>query len=150
MIREEPGHEAVLDASALIAVLNPSDPCHDDALSTLDDLADCDWLMHPLTHVELLVGPARADGERGVQELEEWLGRFGVRVADDVGEVDQRRWDVRRSLALLRAASGVKLPDVVVLQLALARGGVLVTSDRRLARTALDHGIEVEELRASR
>lgn len=150
MIREEPGHEAVLDASALIAVLNPTDPCHDSALAVLDELADRDWLMHPLTHVELLVGPARVDGERGVQELDDWLDRFGVQVAADVDEVDQRRPEVRQSMALLRADSGVKLPDAVVLQLAQARKGVLVTGDHRLARAARDQGVEVEELHPGR
>lgn len=149
MMAKEAGPVVVLDASALIAAQNPSDPLHDAALTILDELSDRDWLMHPLTRVELLVGPARADGPQGVQEADDWLERFGVEVLDDAGAIDLQRPEVRRALALLRARTGVKLPDAVVLQLAGACRGTLVTGDRRLARAARDQGVDVEELQAS-
>lgn len=136
----------VLDASALIAVQNPSDRFHDSALTVLDELSDCEWLIHPLTHIELLVGPARAGGAEALREAHSWFERFGLQVSGDVEAIDLRAPEAREHLAVLRAVTLMKLPDAAVLHLALARNATLVTGDRRLAGAARDHRLDVEEL----
>lgn len=136
----------VLDARVVIAVQNPADALHDAALAVLDELAPFEWFIHPMTHVELLVGPARVDGQAGVDDVAAWLDRFGVRVADSAeapGAVLADPW-ARLQLALLRASTGLKLPDACVLQLALELSAVLATGDHQLAQAAREAGLSVE------
>ncbi|MET0864138.1 MAG: PIN domain-containing protein [Nakamurella sp.] len=48
-----------------------------------------------------------------------------------------------RTLAELRATSGLKLPDCIVLHTALEQRAVLASFDNRLRRTAALHGVQV-------
>ncbi|MGH2898961.1 MAG: PIN domain-containing protein, partial [Solirubrobacteraceae bacterium] len=50
----------VLDASTLIAFLDRSDALHEGAVATLKALEPGRLRLSPVTHAEVLVGPARA------------------------------------------------------------------------------------------
>lgn len=123
----------VLDASALIAHLNPSDTHHDVATSILLEAAQEPFLVHALTLAEVLVAGARTG-----RSAEMWadLLAAGVRLAD-------RDDDEPLRLADLRAWAGVKLPDCCVLDAAMTNDASLATFDRALAMTSRRLGIVV-------
>ena len=90
-------------------------------------------MLHPVTLAECLVAPARL----GV--LEE--ASAGLRASFDVADVDR---DAPLRWAQLRAATGLRLPDAVVLDTALHLGArALATFDEQLAARAADRGLEV-------
>lgn len=132
----------VLDASVLVAVQNPRDALHDSAFSMLDDAADRPWLLAPLTLTELLVGPARVGGEAAARQLMGWLVDLGVEVLP-TPEVRGPEVSGAIELAVLRARTGLKLPDCVVLAAAVQEAAALATLDRRLAEAAAARGVEV-------
>lgn len=134
---------AVLDASIVIAAQNPAEPLHDRALSLLDEAAGLPWILHPLTHTELLVLPARAGGADAVARYQGLLTELGIEAAEPDGPADLHRREARVELAELRARTGLKLPDAAVLHLAVGTGALLLTLDERLARAARDEGVEV-------
>lgn len=123
----------VLDASVLIAHLDGADAHHDEATELLVAAAEHDLVASPITLAEVLVGPARngrLDRATGALDL---LG-VGV-VALDA--------DAPTKLALLRAGTGLKLPDCCVILAAETAGAALATFDRRLAGVANEHGVTV-------
>lgn len=123
----------VADASWVIALRDPCDPHHDAATRMNLEALDEGVLLHPVTFAECLVGPAMLD------RLEE--AAAGLRAAVEVTDLDREaplRW------ARLRASSGLRLPDAIVLDTALSHGArTVLTFDQRLADVAADHGIEV-------
>ncbi len=123
----------VVDASWIVALRDPDDDHHGRAVVTAREMADEDAVLHPVTLAECLVAPARL----GV--LEE--ASAGLRASFDVADVDPHppmRW------AQLRAATGLRLPDAIVLDTALnQRARAVATFDERLAARAADHGLEV-------
>lgn len=122
----------VLDASVVIALLEPSDVHHGDAITLLDG-ADHDLLMHPLNLAEVLVGGARVG--RG-EELAEDLSAIGISITQvDDGEPLR--------LATLRASTGLRLPDCCVVDAALRIDAALATFDSRLAEIARQHHLRV-------
>jgi predicted nucleic acid-binding protein len=88
-------------------------------------------MLHPVTLAECLVGPASS----GL--LEEAVGAF--RSAFTIATVDANaplRW------AALRAATGLRLPDAIVLDTAVVGGATaILTFDRQLAVAAADRSI---------
>jgi len=82
----------VLDASALIAHLNPSDTHHDVATSILLEAAQEPFLVHALTLAEVLVAGARTG-----RSAEMWadLLAAGVRLADRDDDEPLRLADLR-------------------------------------------------------
>ena len=65
----------------------------------------------------------------------------GLRASFDVADVDP---DAPMRWAQLRAATGLRLPDAIVLDTALnRRARAVATFDERLAARAADHGLEV-------
>ena len=125
-----------LDASLVIAHLEPSEQHHPAASTFLRDHAHEPFLMHSLTVTEVLVG-AVATG-RG-QELLDDLRAIGVQVADrDDGEPLR--------LATLRSTTGLKLPDCCALDTALQSGSMLGTLDLRLASVARARHLRVGPL----
>lgn len=121
----------VLDASVMIAHLLKGDPHAAAALDILD--TEDELVMHPLTIAESLVGPAKQNvvelAERAIDTL--GVGRFHP--ADDES----------RRIALVRAATSVKLPDCIVLATAERLSATLATFDRRLADVARERGVNV-------
>ena len=116
----------VLDAGALIALYDSRDPHHDWSVELFLSTARFSLAMSSLTFAETMVHPARAG-----------------RLDDFVGGVSGLRLDIvslglndAEAIADLRASSGLKMPDVCVLQCALAQSAILATTDRALAETA--------------
>lgn len=115
-----------VDASVVIAHLQPRDPHHHPATAYLRDHADESLLIHSLDLAEVLVGGVRAG--RG-QELLDDLHAIGIRIAD------KREGEPLR-LAALRVDTGLKLPDCCALDAALTSESTLATFDERLASAA--------------
>ena len=123
----------VLDASVIIAVLNPSDSHHSQARSILNTHAAGGYLVHQMTLAEVLVDPVRLG--RAAQRMSE-LELMGVRAA----QPDERE---PLQLAELRASTGLRLPDCCVLVAATRGLSPLATFDARLERAALALGLQV-------
>ena len=121
----------VADASLLIALMNPLDEHHRDALRIVAALDDETVLVHPVNAAEALVGPAR----RGkVERAREALADAGVHVIDVDGGAAAR-------LAVLRSDTSLSMPDCCALDAALVVDAPLATYDRRLAKAAVGLGI---------
>jgi predicted nucleic acid-binding protein len=117
----------VLDASALIAFLDPSDALHADAVSRLLALDARRLLVSPITHAEILVGPARAGTLAATQAALALLG---------VGEVALQQ-DAARRLAELRVTTGLRLPDCcVILAAQQSENAAILSFDDRLLAAA--------------
>lgn len=123
----------VVDANILIAHLDANDIHHDRAMALLLDLADSTLAASPLTLAEVLVGPARS-GQ--LDRANAALALLGV-ASIDLGP------DAPIQLALLRAATSLKLPDCCVLLAAENSTAAIATFDHRLAEVARDRGFEV-------
>lgn len=123
----------VLDAGVLIGLLDSTDSHHTWARSLLTQTLDSDWAMSALTMAEVMVHPARAGK----------LDAFETGVAGLNIQVHELPPESAHELAKLRAQSGLKMPDVIVLQLAKKLGGEVATTDTSLAQCAANHGIRV-------
>ena len=123
----------VVDASWVVAVRDPRDDHHRRAVAVSREIADEDALLHPVTLAECLVAPARL----GV--LEE--AATGLRASFEVAGVDR---DAPLRWARLRASTGLRLPDAIVLDTALHQGArAVATFDDQLATQATNHGLTV-------
>jgi len=121
----------VLDASLLIAYLSTSDPHHRRSVAVLAEHAAQPFAIPALTLAETLVGPARAG--RATEVLEA-LSTLELTVIQDVEP---------STLAALRASSGLRMPDAVVLHTALRHAAALATFDERLSTAAVASGVTV-------
>lgn len=122
----------VLDASLVIAFLNPSDPHHTRAAQLLEEHSAAGFRMHQITLAEVLVGAARTG--RGAQLFDD-LTSLGV-VAHEPGANEPL------ILAELRAATGLRMPDCCVLAVARQETLPLATFDDQLARAAKGLGVQ--------
>jgi len=112
----------VLDASVLIALLDPSDVHHQQARASLEAHADDDLRIPAHALAEALVHPARAGREREARRL-----IAGLEIAVD--PIDEA---VAIAAARLRAKYGstLRLPDALVLAYAdVRRAKSVVTAD---------------------
>jgi predicted nucleic acid-binding protein len=123
-----------LDASVLIAHLNPTDQHHQAATAILLAGAPGQMLVHTVTLAEVLVGGVRIGQGASMRDD---LRAAGIAVAlhDD---------DEPLRLAELRATSGLKLPDCCVLDVALHHNASLATFDDALAAAARQRGVRVD------
>lgn len=122
----------ILDASVLIAAMNPADAHHRKAVALLRSGAiSGNLIAHPMTIAESAVGAA----EHGrLEEIQSAYARLGVAIANaDSGQP----W----RLAQLRASTRLPLPDCCVLDTAIEFEGHLATFDSRLATAAQAHEI---------
>jgi predicted nucleic acid-binding protein len=126
-----------LDASAIIAHLDPADAHHARATAVLSAAAGDRLVAHPLTLAECLVAAVRAG--RGA-EMAEVIRRLRVQVAP----VDT---DSPLRLAELRVTTGLRMPDCCALDVAAAEAATFVTFDRRLATAARRLGLTVAPTR---
>jgi len=123
----------VLDASVLIAWLDPEDAHHEQVLHALNGAAREEWAISSLTLAEVMTRAA-ADEER--------FAALGEAIADlelvvlpvDDGDAE--------SLARLRSVSGLRMPDCCVLLTASAHGGRILSTDAQLVRRAGDLGLD--------
>lgn len=123
----------VADASWVVALRDPGDDHHDRAVAIHRQIGDEDVVLHPLTLAECLVAPARLDA------LDD--AAAALRGAFEIPDIDRGaplRW------AALRAETGLRLPDAIVLDCAITHDArALATFDVRVATAADVHGIEV-------
>ena len=121
----------VLDASVLIAHLDAADSHHERADRLLAASGSEALSASVVTLAEVLVGPARKGVvDRALAALEQ-LAVAAVPIA--------RETPVR--LALVRAETGLKLPDCCVLLAAEESGAAVATFDDRLAGAATSRGL---------
>jgi predicted nucleic acid-binding protein len=125
----------VLDASALIALHDSEDRHHTWARGMFLDTIDATLAMSVLTHAEVLVHPTRAGK---VAEFERNIAGLGIEIVTVAA-------DDGPALAHLRASTSLKMPDVIVLHLAVGLGASLATTDRELAGEAALRGVSVLE-----
>lgn len=126
----------VFDAGALIAHLDAADAHHAEAVAVMEELEELEFGASALTVAETLVRPAmngRADEVLAAFERLHLL-QFPIDAADAL------------SIARVRAETRLRMPDAVVVQLAEAEQGEIVTSDVRLAVAARARGIGVRRL----
>lgn len=120
-----------LDSNVLIYALEGSGPEAKAAGALLDAMAagSCSGVMSTLGLVEILVGPARQEGDALVQRYaDELVSLEGL----DVAGIDR---DTSVEAAHLRAA-GMSLADAIHLATAeIAGAGTFVTNDRRIRGT---------------
>jgi predicted nucleic acid-binding protein len=116
----------VVDASVLIGHLDESDAQHDRASALLVEAATSPLAASTITLAEVLVGPAR---HRRLGEVRDALRAL------EVGEIGLGAGAAER-LAMLRARTGLKLPDCCVLLAAedTQAQGVLTLDDRLAAQ----------------
>ena len=122
-----------LDASVIIALLNPGDAHHSRAASLMGSQASDGFLVHAITLAEVLVGAVRSG--RGAQRQAE-LSAIGVAIAGNNA-------DEPLFLAELRAATGLPMPDCCVLSVALRAESAIATFDTRLGKAAAEIGLKV-------
>lgn len=113
-----------LDASVLIALLDPADVHHQHARASLDAHADDDLRIPAHTLAEALVHPARAGKERAARQL----------IASLVIAVDPIDEAVAVAAARLRAKHGsaLRMPDALMLAYAdVRKAKTVLTADAR-------------------
>ena len=125
----------VLDASVLIAHLDATDSHHERADRLLAASGNEELAASVVTMAEVLVGPSRTGTvDRALAALAQ-LAVTPVPI--------ERATPVR--LALLRAETGLILPDCCVLLAAEESGAAVATFDDRLAGAARSRGIRLFE-----
>ena len=122
----------VLDASVIIAFLNPSDLHHMRAAQVLSEHTAAGLRMHQITLAEVLVDAVRTG--RGAQLFDDILS-LGV-VTHEPGASEPL------ILAELRATTGLRMPDCCVLAVAQQATLPIATFDDRLARAAQGLGLQ--------
>lgn len=123
----------VLDAGALIALINERDVHHVWARELFTSTTSEEWVISSLNLAEVMVHPVRAG------KAEEFLhGIEGLRL-----RVEGAQPEHAAELARLRAETALKMPDVIALHLATGLSAALATVDRRLATKASELGCEV-------
>ena len=129
----------VADASWIVALRDPQDDHHREAVAVNGVLGDEEALIHPVTLAECLVAPAKLGV---VDEVSSKLHS-----AFEVVDVDP---DAPIRWALLRAETGLRLPDAIVLDTALQhRARAIATFDLRLATRSAERSLEVLGLRVA-
>lgn len=121
----------VVDASVVIAFLDPGDPHHDRASALFEAHIAGGFRLHEVTLAEVLVGAVRTG--RGAQRLDDLIA-LGVTVHEsEAGEP--------LVIAEMRASTGLKLPDCCVLVAARALSLPVATFDGQLAAAARGLGL---------
>jgi predicted nucleic acid-binding protein len=123
----------VLDAGALIALHDDSDQHHSWALKMFIDTVDAELQMSVLTFAEVLVHPTKAGNQ----------AQFQASIRSLKIQVEALTEEQSPGLAELRAKTGLKMPDAVVLSLALSSNAEIATTDKTLASKAREYGLGV-------
>lgn len=124
----------VLDANVLIAHLDAGDAHHEAATARLDEAADHEFGASSVTMAEALVAPARTGRMSDARVALQTIGLTELPLPPVAAE----------RLAVLRAETGLKLPDCCVLLAAEDVNGPILTFDERLERVAAQRGLAYE------
>lgn len=123
----------VADASWILALRDPNDAHHERSVEIAAEVGSQRVIVAALTFAECLVGPAKM----GVLDDAAHALRMSFEVVDSDSDAPLR-W------AALRADTGLRLPDVVVLDAAVHFGAeAIATFDDKLANRAETRGFEV-------
>lgn len=123
----------VVDASFVMALRDPTDAHHEAATRESAAMGDERAVLPAVTFAECLLAPAKL----GV--LDDVAG--SLRAAYDVVDADT---DAPLRWASLRAETGLRLPDAIVLDAALGQGArAVATFDDKLAARSVDRKLEV-------
>ncbi len=123
----------VADASWIIALRDPEDVHHADASVLNDQIESENVVLHQVTLAECLVAPAKL----GV--LDEAV--LALRAAFDITQTDD---DAPIRWASLRASTGLRLPEAIVLDTAILHGArAIITFDNKLASRARERSLGV-------
>ena len=125
----------VIDANILFGLFDAGDALHDKAVRLLDTYADDQWSTSVLTLAEFYVHPAKSNG---LARAERFITDLGI-ISVPLLSTDAA------PLARVRANSGLKLPDAVVLWLAQSTSATLMTLDDRLAKAAERLGVPIAD-----
>lgn len=120
----------ILDACVLIALTDGTNTFHADARHILS--GEEDFAITALTGAEVMVHPIPA----AVGSWSDLLRDLGVAVIP-IEAPDME------AIAATRRQSGLKMPDALVLWLALRRNADVATFDQRLAAQVKEHGLTV-------
>lgn len=123
----------VLDANVLIAAFASDDSHHQWAITFLRDTVSEELVISALSYAEILVAPIHANR---LNEFRKGIDSLGFNI-DDLSADDSIE------IAQLRADTGLKMPDVMVLHTALKHGASLATADASLKRKASSLGVTV-------
>jgi predicted nucleic acid-binding protein len=126
----------VLDAGILIAFANPDDAHHRGATRFLGEFSGEPFSVTPVTLAEALIHPVRGDI---VGETLKALSPLELHVTE-VHEADAA------ALARVLAATGLKMPDALVIHTAERFGGSVVTTEARMAAAAESRGLVVHQI----
>ena len=122
----------VADASWVVALRDPADEHHRQAVAIHRGIGSEDVLLHPVTAAECLVAPAQ------LGTLDD--AAAALKAAFEICDVDR---DAPLRWAALRAETGLRLPDAIVLETAVRHDArALATFDTQLATAASTHNIE--------
>lgn len=129
----------VFDAGVLIAHLQSTDAFHQRVQEFMEENEEFDFGATALTVAECLVHATEAGRVTTALGIFErlMLVQFAIEPADAAG------------IAEIRARTGLRVPDALVLYTAERRGAELVTTDRALARAAAARGIKATLLTAA-
>lgn len=118
----------VLDASLVIAFLDPDDALHAPAVDALTEHQHNQLLIPTSAYAEILVAPNRR-GPEAVAEVEAFVADFSIRL-------EALSPAIARAAAKLRSGSrSLRLPDALVLATADELGAeVVLTGDESWAR----------------
>lgn len=118
----------VLDASVVIAFLDPDDALHEAAVQALTEHQHAELLIPTSAYAEILVAPHRR-GSEAVAEVEAFISDFAIRL-------EALTPAIARAAAKLRSESRMlRLPDALVLATTEELGaGVVLTGDETWAR----------------
>jgi predicted nucleic acid-binding protein len=118
----------VLDASVIIAFLDPDDALHDAAVEALTEHQHDELLIPTSAYAEILVAPHRR-GTEAVAEVEAFISDFSIRL-------EALTPAIARAAAKLRSESrSLRLPDALVLATVAELGAeVVLTGDESWAR----------------
>lgn len=123
----------ILDAGVLIALFQDKDAHHQWASDLVVITIESELAISALTMAEAMVYPARAGL---LPQYRDSLDGLGVKV-----------FDFKSSSAVmvaeLRAVTGLKTPDALVLQQAMELGADIATTDKTLAKKAREFSIGV-------
>ncbi len=122
----------VLDANVMIAILDSGDVHFTGAQALFRTHASERLVAHRLTIAESLVAAARANLTLAVASA---LATLGVGRLDDPDDPVE--------LAMLRAETGLRMPDACVVLAAKRDGARIATFDDRLADAGRSQGIDV-------
>jgi predicted nucleic acid-binding protein len=126
----------VLDTGILIAYANPDDAHHRGVTRFLSEFSGEPFSVTPITLAEALIHPVRADIVGGMVKAIATLELY----VEDMREQDAA------PLARVRAATGLKMPDALVIHTAERYGGSVATTDARLAAAAESRGLVVHQV----